>query len=128
MTAAKKAPRVTWRRAIRVAAAGGATGTMVRDLQAAATDWRVCAVGEKLGVWYDNKHFDALGPAVESIDPNLAKLGVMFAVHVSRRQWDDAATVQMWISHRLTPYRIAKIRKAWRHNMRVFGAAVRGSA
>ena len=94
----------------------------------AACDWRVCAVGERLKIWYDDRKFDALGPAITEVDPRLDKFGADFAAHICRREWAAAAVLHKAIRHRLTPARIARIKKAWRQNMREMSAVWGGSA
>ena len=73
----RKAPRIMWGRVIRAGAARQIPGDMHRDLCEAAADWRVCAVGQQLRIWYNDNKFDALSPAVHSVDPKLYAHGTM---------------------------------------------------
>ena len=60
-------PKITWKVAIRVAKTRRISATQRAELKEAACDWRTCAVGKHLGIWYNDSLFDAVGPVVSEV-------------------------------------------------------------
>ena len=122
----KKPPKVTWKSALRLGRARKLTPDMRGDLQEAATDWRVCAVGERLGIWYNDQLYDAIGPAVATVDKSLYNLGGVFTAEVNRGRWAAAERIRHRIVQRMSRNKIEKIRVQFRKNKRQQDRFLRG--
>lgn len=123
-------PKITWKSAIRLGRARRLTPTMRTELAEAASDWRTCAVGEHLGIWYDDRHFEAINPAVQEVDPILHDLGLRFSTLVNSGRWTQAEKIRQRISRRLSPQKIESIVTLFvfyrRHLARAYAQAKRG--
>ena len=122
----RRTPKVTWKRALVLGRARKLTPDMREVLQEAATDWRVCAAGERLGIWYDDRMYDAIGPAVATVDKSLYNLGGVFTAEVNRGRWAAAERIRHRIVQRMSRNKIEKIRVQFRKNKRQQDRFLRG--
>ena len=111
-------PKITWKVAIRVAKTRRISATQRAELKEAACDWRTCAVGEHLGIWYNESLFDAVGPVVSEVDPVLYRLGSKFARAAERGRWAEAEQTRARIARRMTQDKKARIRRGHKSLLR----------